>query len=234
VSNAARPQVVRIPLGTGGMVNAYLVVGERAVLVDTGLPGDGPAIAGTIERAGVRLREVALIVLTHTHVDHAGSAADLREKTGAPVAVPRAELTRVQTGQMPPTPTPSGFRGRLILKFFGSYPPTIPAFEPEIVHDGALDLSGYGVVGRLVPTPGHSPGHVVIALEGGDVIAGDALSGGLVVRRAPMLPYFAEDLPGTVRSARVVAGLALGTVYVGHGGPLRGGAVRRAFGNSPA
>ncbi|NLU56382.1 MAG: MBL fold metallo-hydrolase [Methanosarcina thermophila] len=40
-----------------------------------------------------------LIVLTHGHADHAGSAAALREKTGAKVAVHRLDADKVREGR---------------------------------------------------------------------------------------------------------------------------------------
>ncbi|PSQ44401.1 flavoprotein [Halobacteriales archaeon SW_7_68_16] len=52
--------------------NAFLVPGERTVLVDAGANYDAPAAVG--ERAD----DLDAVVLTHTHPDHVGTVADLR------------------------------------------------------------------------------------------------------------------------------------------------------------
>ncbi|HZG67780.1 MAG TPA: MBL fold metallo-hydrolase [Herpetosiphonaceae bacterium] len=78
---ATTPEIVtlRLPL-----VNAYLVRSRRWVLINAGAPGDEQRILRAAARSGVRPRDIALIVLTHGHVDHFGSAAALRQLTGHP------------------------------------------------------------------------------------------------------------------------------------------------------
>jgi len=56
---------------------------KRAVVIDPG--GDLPRIEQAIKQAGVT---VAKIWLTHGHIDHAGSAAELKEKLGVPIEGP--------------------------------------------------------------------------------------------------------------------------------------------------
>ena len=55
-----------------------LVDGAGAVIVDTGLPVDEARIRRTLAAAGRGPRDVRAILLTHGHLDHAGSAAALR------------------------------------------------------------------------------------------------------------------------------------------------------------
>ncbi len=80
--------------------NAFLVLGERPVLIDAGSPGEERKIARAIEAAGVELRDIGLILLTHAHRDHAGSAKALRQLTGAPVALHPAENAMLERGHM--------------------------------------------------------------------------------------------------------------------------------------
>jgi glyoxylase-like metal-dependent hydrolase (beta-lactamase superfamily II) len=85
------PGVTCIPLPTPfpvGRVNAYLLDGDAPILVDTGLNSDRAydELAAALGRVGRRVVDVRTILLTHTHLDHAGLAARLREESGARLA----------------------------------------------------------------------------------------------------------------------------------------------------
>ena len=102
--------VVPIPLG---QVNAFLIRGSRPVLVDTGLPGSSAKILSAIQREGYKPWELALIVITHAHLDHTGSAAALAGATGAPVLVHRAEADYLSSGASAPV-VPVTLTGRIL------------------------------------------------------------------------------------------------------------------------
>jgi hydroxyacylglutathione hydrolase len=81
-----------------GFVKAFLLKGAgRHVLVDTGTKGQLPAITGQLEREGVGLKDIGLIVVTHAHPDHTGSLADVAEATGAKVLAHRLEADHMCT-----------------------------------------------------------------------------------------------------------------------------------------
>lgn len=68
------------------MINAHLIRGDRGcVLVDAGLPGSEVRIATVLSKHGLSFKDIKLIVVTHAHVDHAGSAYALRELAQAPI-----------------------------------------------------------------------------------------------------------------------------------------------------
>jgi glyoxylase-like metal-dependent hydrolase (beta-lactamase superfamily II) len=71
-----------------GAVNAYLLEGEPLTLIDPG-PRTAGAMAVLEEglaRAGRRVEDVELLLVTHQHHDHSGLAAQVRERSGASVA----------------------------------------------------------------------------------------------------------------------------------------------------
>ena len=76
--------VIQISLG---WANAFVIRGKRPVLVDTGYPGSAPAIIDKLTQNGVDPGWLSLILITHGHADHFGSAAELKKQTGAPIAV---------------------------------------------------------------------------------------------------------------------------------------------------
>ena len=94
------------------IVNAYIVRGERAIIIDTGIPGFGEKILAKMEEHGIKPADVSLILITHGHHDHYGSVAFLREKTGAPVAIHKEDAGSLRTGINPPL-YPVGVRGKI-------------------------------------------------------------------------------------------------------------------------
>ena len=72
-----------------GPVNAILLPGDEPTLVDTGLKTADcrQALEKGLADNGMKVEDLRKIVLTHAHVDHAGLAAELAERSGAEVWV---------------------------------------------------------------------------------------------------------------------------------------------------
>ena len=61
-----------------GFVSAYVLArGNTAAIVDTGVPGSADAIGETLATLGLNYSDVAHVVLTHNHGDHAGSIGEV-------------------------------------------------------------------------------------------------------------------------------------------------------------
>ena len=59
----------------------FFIRGSRPILVDTGLPGNAPKILAAMQAEGYKPWDLALIIITHVHTDHFGSAAALAGAT---------------------------------------------------------------------------------------------------------------------------------------------------------
>ena len=86
------PDVLRmqLPIQMPGLghVNCYaLVDGEGAALVDPGLPGTASwrALQDRLKQAGIRLKHVHTVIVTHSHPDHFGGATRFVRESGARV-----------------------------------------------------------------------------------------------------------------------------------------------------
>jgi glyoxylase-like metal-dependent hydrolase (beta-lactamase superfamily II) len=140
------------PIGT----NCYLVrrdaAAGEAVVIDPGAEAD--AILAALGHAGA---SCAGILLTHGHFDHFGALAELAERTGAPVWLPRGELDVFRRPD----------------DFFPGFPTRAYTGEATLLEGGeTVDVAGISF--DVLHVPGHSPGHVSYH-AGGALFSGDVL-----------------------------------------------------------
>jgi hydroxyacylglutathione hydrolase len=204
------------PINLGNVSCFLLHRPGAAILVDCGNAGSEVKILEEILRLGLEPGMLKLLVLTHAHFDHAGSAGKLKELTGCRILIHRLEASRLKEGF---TDLPPGTRwkakllvgmGRTFASRLGKYPPA----EPDLFVDQVYDLNETGFPGRVIHTPGHTTGSTVVLMEKGELIGGDTLFG---LEGKQHFPPFAEDLPALVNSWKVIRELDARIIYPAHG-----------------
>lgn len=198
----------------GAISNAYLLLGERPVLVDTGAPGDLPRLLAGLKTAGVAPKDLALILLTHGHSDHAGCAAELRRRSGAKIALHAFDAPLAKAGRNGVL-APQEFLGRLIRPFVDE---PFESFEPDLAFHADFDLSPYGVNAEVLLTPGHTPGSVSVVLASGEALIGDVLRGSLMLPNKARPHWFCQDPELNQRSLVRLAREGLLRCHPGHFG----------------
>jgi hydroxyacylglutathione hydrolase len=213
--------------------NAWLVeTREGLVLVDTGLPGSGPPVTALLGALGRTPGDLRGIVLTHADPDHAGSAAELRALTGAPVAI-HVDDAPVLAGGL----TPRGAKGPLRLR---TLVPRLARLGHELgmalvvrlapartgwraLRADVLLRDGDDFAGlRVLHVPGHTAGSVALLREDGALFAGDAVFGD-ARGRAHYPPRGSALDPAQARgSAERLIRLGFAALYPGHGLPVAG------------
>ncbi len=207
-------------------VNVYAVCGEKTILVDAGMPGMADAILGGLAKSGVQEKEISLILITHGHPDHIGSAAELQRRLGVPVAIHREEADWLRAGRTEGEPIPARPFGHLLKRMVK---PDFPACEPDILLEEGQRLDEYGLEARLLRTPGHSPASLSFLFPNGDCIAGDVMAGGFVRENRPDYPFFLDDRAILHESIARLVAETTGRFYFGHGQPADATSVRRRF-----
>lgn len=207
----------------GAISNCYLLLGEKPILVDTGAPGDLPRILAALRRHGVQPKQLALILLTHAHSDHAGNAAELRAKSGRPVALHANDANLARSGENGVLPVQTDL-GRVVRPFVDE---PFQAFEPDILFREAFSLEPYGVRGTVLPTPGHTPGSVSVVLANGEALIGDVLRGSIVWPNRARPHFFCHDAELNARSIVRLAGEGLIRCHPGHFGSFPGAELGR-------
>ncbi len=81
-----------------GVTSCYLVRHEGTILIDAAHSKGERRFASSFERLGVRPDEIQLILATHGHADHIGSAKALRAITGASIAIHEADREWLEKG----------------------------------------------------------------------------------------------------------------------------------------
>jgi len=188
--------------------NGYLLdAGDAVCLVDPGMRWGLNPVARSLVAAGRSPYQVTDILLTHYDYDHTQAAAEWQRRTGARVWLGAADAA-ILTGAARPT---TAFR-RLVA---ATGLPELPRGLRLIQADAEI-LPGV----RAIPTPGHTPGHVVYV--GGDAaFVGDAA---LVSRRGRLLPVppLLDNDPRLARTTRErLAGLPATWLCCGHSAPAR-------------
>lgn len=229
----ADSRIVRIPILPFRMVNAHLVVGcGGCVLVDTGLPGSERAIEKALARQRLSVSDIKLIVVTHAHVDHAGSAARMRERSGAPIVGHRGDAAHFRR-EVPMTFCPTGWTGRMFARTRLMLEPYV-GFTPDLLlaDGGVFALDPYGVPGHIESTPGHTAGSISVRLAEpvalvGDLVASGILIGGVMRIGHARRPPFEDDPHAVGRELERLLDAGVERFYLGHGGPLPATEVRR-------
>jgi metallo-beta-lactamase class B len=136
-------------VGTKGLGAILITSKQGHILIDGGLPQSAPLIAANIEKAGFHLKDVKLILNSHTHYDHAGGIAALQRASGAQVAAsPKAKIALEQGGPTEEDPQ---------FTFGHAHNDTAPVKNVRGIKDGeTLRVGPLAVTAHF--TPGHTPG----------------------------------------------------------------------------
>ena len=151
-----------------GLVNSYLLATEDGLLlIDSGYPNSADKIFAAVREAGYDPSNIRHLLLTHMHIDHAGSAAEVRRRTGARTYAHPLDAPLIETGvgMRPDTTRSPGLVEALVYFFYIKGHDT--SYEPlpvdQLLEDGqVLPLAG-GL--EVIHAPGHCAGQVVLLLR---------------------------------------------------------------------
>ena len=201
----------------------------RTILVDTGIGNDKPrpAVAAwdhlslgyldNLAKAGIQPEDVDLVVNTHLHVDHVGWNTMLEDGKWVPT-FPKARYLMGRTELEHWRANDEGETGEILAD---SVQPILDAGLAELVDmDHVLSPEV-----RLIPTPGHTPGHVSVMIESEGqtaVITGDMTHHPCQMAHPDWSPPFDTDRKASALMRRKMFAqwadqpiLVIGTHYAG-------------------
>ncbi len=166
-------QIDTKPLGVESIIASYLVVGSGATaLIDPGVSCSVDANLDAIKELGIEPDAIDYIVLTHSHIDHAGGVGALAQSLG------RAKVAAHQRGAFYLKNAVKIAGGGHMV--FGSEmmadlgePIDVAGDRIKVIDDGdTIDLGNKKI--RVYSTPGHSGDHVSLLEEStGTLFTGD-------------------------------------------------------------
>ena len=218
-----------IPLGIG---HSYVIKDQGAIIVDGGDTKKTNEFMQGLETISLKPEDIKLIVITHGHFDHIGTAAEIKKITGAKIAMHEREKDWLEKGLMPLPPGLSIWGTVLlgIMKIFMVPFRTITPTQVDIVlDDNEFSLKDYDILGKVIHTPGHSSGSVSVLLETGDAFVGDLAMNTLPMRFSPGLPVFGDSLEMIKNSWRLLLNQGAKMVYPAHGNPFPVGIIEKAL-----
>jgi len=135
-----------------GFDQCYLLQSDGVIAVDAGAPGKGNNLLSTMAREGIDPKDLQLVVITHGHWDHIGSAKEIKESTGAEIEVHDCEAHWLEESLTPLSPGVTAW-GRIFYAMHKKFMPfiRIPAVDVDIrLGDEEFSLREYGIPGRVI------------------------------------------------------------------------------------
>jgi glyoxylase-like metal-dependent hydrolase (beta-lactamase superfamily II) len=208
--------------GYDGITAGYLIRGDRPCLVETGTAPSAPVVRDALAALGVGSRDLATVVVTHIHLDHAGGTGDIARMFPAAQVVVHELGARHLADPSRLMASARMVYGDELDSLFGALAPTPPERIRTVERTGVVDLGG----GRRLEShysPGHARHHVgLVDSLTGDLYVGDAA--GIYIQETgdmrPATPPPDFDLQVALESLRMFAALQPTRLLFSHFGPV--------------
>ena len=232
------PRIIRLFAGT---TNAYLLAADRGwLLMDTGYARDERRFMRALARHAVRLEDIAYLLLTHHHDDHAGLVDRLTRLSPAIRVIVHERSVPLLAGGANDLSQGGYWINRWVWLLAGIKRRVTPAWDfrfppyrvraTDIVLSGGRDettLRSLGVPGVVIATPGHTADSISVLLDSGDAFVGDAAASFLRFAQTRHCVVFITDLDEHYRSWQRLIDAGARTIHPAHGRAFGVEALRR-------
>jgi metallo-beta-lactamase class B len=181
-------------IGTRGLSSFLFVTPEGHILLNTAMPETGNLILESIHKLGFQPEDIKIIINGHAHSDHAGAFAQIKEISGAQLAVMEPDVAQMEDGGK------SDFHYGADWKIMGFPPVKVDRIlrNGDTVTLGNVTLAAYN-------TPGHTRGSttwVTHLTDGGKIYTvvfpdGAGFNPGYRVVKRPSYPGIDVDYRNT-------------------------------------
>ena len=165
-----------------GQTNCYLLKCRGGYMaIDTSFPVFYGKFIEALQKVNIDPSEIKYLLLTHHHDDHAGFAAELREKTGCRIIVHKNSVDMLKNGSMLFMNKPLNRRVEVTMAIFNKIKKRRFTIRPVILGENDIVVDGennnvlrqIGIDGKIIYTPGHTIDSISVILDNGDAFVGD-------------------------------------------------------------
>jgi glyoxylase-like metal-dependent hydrolase (beta-lactamase superfamily II) len=231
--------VHEIPLGN---VKAFIIEGEKTILVDTGIRPVPQEVLDFFEKTGIKLGDgeqleflkkgsfqfiveyirkkgltIDTIICTHYHNDHTGSLKKLKETLNAPAALHPLDIPYVEGKEEPP---PSKMLPPKLVKHFKS--------EPCPVEITLEDNQMFTPDLQVIHLEGHTKGNLCLLFKEEVLLVGDSLMGKNPLNPVlganeinPPMPNASMDQEKAVKNLKKLLDYSFKVILPSHGEPVK-------------
>ncbi len=173
-------------------VYSYLIFGDEICLIDSGVRSSENLIFDYLEKTGHAPEDISLLILTHSHPDHIGSAESIQRISGCEIAAHEGEKSWIEDVDLQ-------FKERPVPNFHSLVEG--PVQVDHVLEDMDVVELGKDINLKVIHSPGHSKGSISIHIPSERVlITGDAI---------PIkgdLPIY-DDFTGSIQSIEKLMGV---------------------------
>jgi hydroxyacylglutathione hydrolase len=196
-------------------VYSYILMGKKICLIDAGVSGTVSLLEDYLKQLGRSLKEVSLVLLTHSHPDHIGGCLALKKNSPVSFGAHGADRDWIEDVE-------KQHRERPILNFFELVAGPVPV--DKVLKEGDEIEWDQGRILRVLETPGHSPGSIsFFSAEEGAIFSGD------VVPAAGTIPIYVNPVEciESIKKLRGIPGVK--SLFSSWHDPLIGNAIPAAM-----
>ena len=222
---AANAKMLEIKGERGSLFPVLVWDDDHLVLIDTALPGQTEPLQEAVLEAGFTLEKITDVIITHQDMDHIGCAKILAgfgakiyaHEVEAPYI--QGDVTSVRLTDIESHLNELSESERAFYERAKNGAPYFYVHVDKTLKDGEqLGICG-GI--KVIHTPGHTPGHIALLLEGSNImVAGDAanITDGVLTCADPQ---YTRDMPLAQTSFEKLMSYGPAAVVCYHGGCLQ-------------
>jgi len=137
-------------------VNVIFIFSDKITLIDTGVKGSEKLIFDYIRQNKRDFSEIESVILSHSHPDHIGGAAKIRELTGCRILAHRAEKEWIENIELQNSQRP-------VPGFFNLVDTSVK-IDDFLTNDQELPIEE-GLTLKILHSPGHSKGSLNVLFK---------------------------------------------------------------------